>query len=293
MSGSNSKPKSVLLCGHSKCGTSWLKRVMQMNPHVRVVDMQFVVPSNEEKLRKIVEYENRVVYFHNPCAVQNPLTLEMLTRIDPNIRAVIIYREPVDAMLSMHNYSRPAYKKRKFGGPNMSTSFSEYISDAKFVESLESGQLYNLYKDEYSYDQNAKNIRKFFKYYKEMLYDWIKEDSNSFLDEFFYFTGIPADFSLPEHPVNRSLAYRSFTLHRVLMKSCLLLTGLDTKQFTIAYQEERLHPSLLRWLMNRNCKDPHFLSHKDRQRLRVVTKPMIERFSKITDLDLSNWGYSS
>ena len=82
-------------------------------------DIHFI---SAEKIRKYfddgdTEFLNRLygvddkIYIDWPFCIQNPQALEFLTTVDKDMEAIIIYREPVDAMESFHRYQRGAYRK--------------------------------------------------------------------------------------------------------------------------------------------------------------------------------------
>jgi len=75
------------------------------------------------------------------------------------------------------------------------------------------------------------------------------------------------------------------------MKLAYILSGLHTKQFIRAYADRRLVPSLLLFAMNLNDKSSRFLSRSEEARVRKMTAPMVADFSRITNLNLSPWGY--
>lgn len=284
--------KSVVLCGHNKCATRWLAEVIKSAPGFNYVIWRDVTPEREVSLRQQIDRSGKVTFIDYPFAIQNEEALSLLKRIDADMAGLIIYREPIEAMLSMHNYSRKHYGKAQFGGPKSNISFEEFISDKAFVDSVLNAGLRSVYEGIYRYDLNSKNLRVYFTTYKELLYDDLKKDTEEFLSSIFSFCGVDLIYEMPQRRVNRSLAFKSYWFHKKILAIFFRLTGIDSKVLVHAYADGSMKLSLVYLLMWLNDKRSHFLKPEQIQRLRYFFAPMVQDFARITELDLTPWGYS-
>ena len=283
--------RTVVLCGHNKCGTSWLREVINTIPSVQLVQFAELMENNVDHFSRLAQSDERKLYFHCPTTIQNPEALAKLKAIDPNMSAILIYREPVSAMLSMHNYQRWGYGKNRPGGPLGQLRFGRHISDKEFVEALISGELKEQFEATYRYDVNASSLRRSFPRYLELLYDDLEGDQADFVRKILGFIDVEPVFTLPANRVNRSMAVRSMYADRAIIKLFYWATGIDGSALRRMYRNQVLRKSLFRSMMGLNKKSPYFLSKCEIERLRNVVRPMVAEFSAITDLDLSRWGY--
>ncbi len=285
---------SFVLCGHNKCGTRWLAEVLGSSPSLEFVsgrNIRKYLEDHERVLRDLAENSAKPLFIDYAYAIQDPSALELLKRIDAEMSGVLIYREPMDAMLSMHNYQRWTYRSGKLFGTARGLEVDGVIADTDFVESAKSGLLREQFERVYRYDLNAKRLRQYFPRYLELLYDDLKADGDAFVRKIFGFCRVEPVYRLPEQKVNPSMAVRSWFADKVISKGFLLLTGLNSAVLYDRFKSERLRPSLFRLLLRLNYKGPHFLNDDEQRDLRETFRAMVEEFAKVTELDLNAWQY--
>jgi len=146
-------------------------------------------------LRKEVASQPLPMFIDFPHAIHNDEVLAMLHEIDPNMAAIIIYREPCDILLSKHNYRRQSVM---IDGPDG----DQFVDDKDFTESALHGQLKDIYETQYRFDRNAKRLRSHFKQFHEFTYENLKSDPDEFLAELFEFCAVKPTYKLPDYPVN-------------------------------------------------------------------------------------------
>ncbi|MCB9946837.1 MAG: hypothetical protein H6842_03295 [Rhodospirillaceae bacterium] len=290
--------RSIVLCGHNKCGTRWLAGVIAGSSTLRLVSPEGrglteadISDDGVDRLRTLVAASPVPVLLDFPHAIQNEATLAALKRIDPEMAAIVIYREPVDVMLSMHNYQRWSYQNGQLYGTPSRLKVDRRVRDDDLADAIIDGPLRAQYEDLYRYDCNARRLRAFFSRHHEALYDDLCEAPGRFVQAVFVFCGAVPDVEVSAERVNRSLAVRSWFLDRLISKSFFMLTGMNSRALYDHYKTGKLRGSPYRFLLRLNDKPAHFLKAGERQRLKDFFAPMVQEFFAVSGLDLRQWGY--
>ena len=259
----------TLLAGHTKCGTTWLSQAIELCPNVELLRSHNFAGDFP------IDLGEKPIVISRSWTITSDEDCRRFTSINPLAQAIVIYREPIDAILSYHNYQRAITG----------------IKDSDVFESIKAGRLREILFQEFSYHESAKRLRRYFSTFREYLYDDIKKDNEAFLDDVLQFCGARPTYGRIRKSVNNSLAYRSYLVQRILMKSMRLLTGVDTALFRHAYADGEMAPSVLKILMDANNKPRHFLSRRQLESLKSVAAPIVTQLKGTTSLDLSAWGY--
>ena len=284
-------PKMFVLCGHNRCGTTWIREAMKTVHSVRLFSTEDVLSKYSGYFIDVANNDPHILFFHCPYAIQNPDIIAKLRQIDAGMAAIIIYREPIAAMVSIHTYQRWGYEKGLPGGPKGQLLFDQHIRDKDVVESFISGKLREQFEATYRYDTNALILRGNFPHYLELLYEDLEGDEEQFFLRILNFMNIKTTFTLPSERINQSMSVRSLFANKVIIKAFYLATGIDGSLLRRLYRNKKLRKSIFRFLMNLNSKPSQFLSNSEKDRMREITGPMVTEFSTISELDLSPWGY--
>lgn len=283
--------KTVVLCGHNKCGTSWIRDVINTVPSIKLIHFNELMEKDCEYFIDLAKSDSRVLFFHCPFSIQNPESVAKLIQIDSAMGAIIIYREPIAAMISMHNYQRWGYGKGRPGGPRGQLMFDQHIRDKDLVKSIISGKLREQFEATFRYDINALTLRTNFSCYLELLYDDFERNEEEFLLRILNFIEVKPAFTLPEGRVNRSMAVRSLLADKLIIKIFYLATGIEGSHLRRLYRNRKLRRSIFLLLMDLNSKPSQLLSSSEKERLREFVRPMVTEFVRITGLDVTSWGH--
>jgi hypothetical protein len=211
----------------------------------------------------------------------------------------VIYRNPVDVMISMHKYLRVGRKQytqgemKDVGLYKGKPIFLPYLKDQDVCHSLVSGQLSKVYEERFRYDLNAITLRENFNDgdFMEILYEDFKEDNQKIMDDICTFIGIKS-ITLPIKKTNVSYSYRFPLLHYGVNYLFSKITGLDSNHLLNAYTENSMNKSLIHNIYKFNELDhDKVLSDMEREKIRCLYEPMVKEFSRITKIDVSKWGY--
>lgn len=286
--------KSIVLAGHHKCGTRWLVDTLQHSNNIEVITSRGVddhIRNNKDAIAEKIRDSDRPVFIDYIYSICDTEALKLLKEIDPGMAGLVVYREPVDIILSMHNYQRWTYKNKRLVGYARSINVEKPVTDREFVESVENGVLNQQFFTIFDFERNAANLRTYFDEFIELKYENLVRDSHSFVESIFNFMGVEMDISVPSSRINPSIGVRSELLDRLIAKSFLAMTGMNSAHLYSRFKHNQLQNSVYRFLLSMNRKDPHFLSAKDRARLAKVFQRTVTEFRKISDLDVSDWGY--
>ncbi len=288
--------KTVVLVGHQKCGTNFIMECVQDLDDFLLINggREFNSDMSEKDIFEIkerIENSGRVGFIYHVYGIHLNWVIDILHRIDPNMMAMCIYREPISAMISWHNYIR--YSHGKSWGLNTNIRHQQVLPDKFFVDSiLNDGMLSKAYQDRFRYDKSASRLRSEFDMFSEFLYEDLKDDGyHHFFQKLYKMCDLGNPPNFDSRIINRSMSYRSELLARIVYKTWHLLTGIDSVELFKFYTEGNMQKSLLWRLMYINEKNRNFLSQKDKDKLKEYFRPMVSDFATITSLDLSRWGY--
>jgi hypothetical protein len=285
--------KCIVLSGHNKCGTRWLAKVIN-----GLTDVHFV---GQKEVRKFFETNDvsfidrlrgsaKTVFIDWPYCVQNPEALDFLYKSDQNMEAMIIYREPVDAMVSFHRYQRGSYKNGFLRVAGQELPIVNKIRDSNLHEELKSGLLRQQFEILFQYDLNLAAITSRFVKVHEFLYEDLTKDNNAFIKRVCDILNCTQPFALPESRVNKAVKVRSELFHDIMCKSIAWITGIDSKLFVDAYKDNRMRKSLAFYLFSMNWSESYPLSDLQVLDLKKSYSGMVECFAKVTSCNLSAWG---
>ena len=122
---------------------------------------------------------NDSIYIDWPYCIQNSHALDFLNQVDERMEAIVIYREPVDAMLSFHRYQRGAYRNGYLLVAGQKLPIHKKITDANVYEQLKSGLLRQQFEILFQYDKNLALAKKHFIKVHEFLYEDLQLDNAS------------------------------------------------------------------------------------------------------------------
>lgn len=285
--------KTVVLCGHNKCGTRWLARSIKNIDGVQFIDQKKIRQYFQEgdvKFRKRLFGPNDSIYIDWPYCIQNSHALDFLTKVDEQMEAMIIYREPVDAMLSFHRYQRGAYRNGYLLVAGQKLPIYKKITDANLHEQLKSGLLRHQFEILFQYDKNLTVAKKHFIKVHEFLYEDLLIDNASSIKRICNILGCDCPKATQNGKVNVGMKVKSEFMHHLICKIMLTLSGLDTKHLVSAFAEGRLKKSLAYYLLRLNWSDAPLLNSYEISDLKRSYADMVRRFEKLTSCDLEVWG---
>ena len=285
--------KTVVLCGHNKCGTRWLAQSIQNMAGVHYVGQkkirQFFDDGDYQFLKRLYRSEDKI-YIDWPYSVQNPSALKFLKQVDKRMEAVIIYREPVAAMLSFHRYQRGSYRNGYLLVSGQKLPINKKISDRNVYEELKSGVLRRQYELLFQYDKNLALAKQHFTNVHEFLYEDVLMDNTSTIKRICNILGCDFPKSIQSNLVNVGMSVKSEFLHHLICKIMLISTGVDTKHMVSAFTEGHMRKSLLYYLFKLNWSDAPLLKSQEIIELKKSYADMVRRFKKLTSCNLEVWG---
>jgi len=286
---------NFVLLGHTKSGTRSLGQLVRSSSNYRTVlydkDVLAIVGTTgaKERLKELVSSSEKPVYVHFNQGLHTPGFIDMITEVDPDITAIVVYRDPLEAMISFHNGYRSSYGRPGTGGSFM--SIDTKITNATFCHSVQFGELNKILKTEFDYPRSAQIIRERFRRFKEIN---LNLPSTSLTEQFcasFAEFGVPLDVpaAATDKQVGIGRSVKSELLENLVMKTFHMITGLDSSVLAKAHASQRLKPSLLSWILSLNAAKSGFLSDKERKQLIGFLNPMVQDFRAISHLDISGW----
>ncbi|MBT7553278.1 hypothetical protein HN670_02310, partial [bacterium] len=102
---------SLALLGHQKCGTRYISQAIKESNLFNIISRKDIDFQSTEPLESRDKTNSIYVYADHPTALSQIDSLHFLKKLHPNIKALVIYRNPVDVMISMHTYLRVGMKK--------------------------------------------------------------------------------------------------------------------------------------------------------------------------------------
>ena len=142
------------LVGHQKCGTRWLTTILR--------DCDKIVFINSTDLKKHrsngdTDFFTRYSGINVPVLIDATTSIpevehcEFLKKLDPDMEAILIYREPVSALVSMHHYQYGSYQSRKLLVAGKNIDARAHHNNSELFQSLMEGTLKELYELQLSY----------------------------------------------------------------------------------------------------------------------------------------------
>lgn len=235
--------KTVVLCGHNKCGTRWLSKSIKNIDGVQFIDQKKIRKyflEGDIKFKERLFGPNDRIYIDWPYCIQNSHALEFLTQVDEQMEAIVIYREPVDAMLSFHRYQRGAYRNGYLTVAGQKLPIHKKITDANVYEQLKSGLLRHQFEILFQYDKNLALAKKHFKKVHEFLYEDLLIDNAATIRRIC--NVLECNYPKVTQPgkVNVGMRVKSEFIHHLICKIMLIISGVDTKHLVSAFTEGHL-----------------------------------------------------
>jgi len=289
---------SLALLGHQKCGTRYIMQAIKESNLFNIISRKDIDFQSTEPLESRDKTNYKYIYADHPTALSQKIPIYSLKEFYPNMKALVIYRNPIDVMISMHIYLRVGMKK--FSGKSIDAGLYKekpitlpYLSNSKIYHSLMHGELRKIYEERFRYDLNAITLRENFKDgdFMEIMYEDFVSDNQKYFTDICRFIGVK-NFTLPRNFINVSYLYKSAILHYVMNYLFFKTTGLDSKYLIESYANKSMRKSLYFYIYRLNEMKPNkILSDIEYQNLKDFYEPMVKDFGRTTKMDISKWGY--
>jgi hypothetical protein len=288
--------KTFVLCGHNKCGTRWLAQSVKNMSGVQYIDQkkirQFFSEGDVKFIHRLYGSED-TIFIDWPYAVQNPQALEFLTQIDEHMEAIMLYREPVDAMLSFHRYQRGSYRNGYLLVSGQKLIIKEKITDRNVYEHLKSGLLRRQYEMLFQYDKNLALARRYFANVNEFLYEDLLMDNKSTMNRICNILGCDVPKLILKDKKNVGMRVKNEFFYHLTCKFMLTICGVNTKHLVSAFTEGYMKKSLAYYLFKLNWSDEPLLTSQEVLELKKSYSEMVKGFQSLTSCNLEVWGYDS
>lgn len=287
---------NLMLCGHVKCGTNYISACLENSPTIDFLSPGAVrkmtrgdLEAEKRHIRAVFESASRPIFVHHNQGTHNTEWVDFVRELDPDIRAILIYRDPVDTLQSYQNRNRWTYRR-----PENASSYpfvDRFVRDIDLVEAVIHGPLNAFYEQELQYGRSARFLREKFRGFLELTYDEFQEDAHAVFEKMFTTMGAEPIYYPPQKNPNQGRAPKSWVMEKIIMKSFLMITGINSNELQKAFVENTIRPSPYYLLMKLNNKKKNWMSEKQKRSLREFVQPMIADFRSISDLDIGAWEY--
>lgn len=278
----------LMIIGAQKAGTTSLKNYLGEHPeictHERIEFMFFV---NEEEYKQ--GYKKIFKKYYKNCRNKNKIigknvlimynvnALKRLYEYNPNIKLVIILRNPVDRA-----YSAWLYEKRR--GREFTKTFEEaiHIDDPNFLNNL------SQYLDKSLYYKHLLNVFRFFDKRQIMiiLFEEFIKDPLIFCKKIFEWLEVNPNFSPKVKKIHNKAA-----IPRFLFITKLIVEDNILKRIAKSIFPEKITYKIGKIVLKINEKEifPPPLKYDTRQKLLKFFKPYNQKLSELLQIDLSCW----
>ncbi len=301
------KRPNFFVMGAPKCGTTSLHGYLRQHPEIYVPRMKEIhffgddLPFRQGLIKKTVNSEEKYLSLFSEAREEKAIgdvgvwylysekAPYQIKEFSPSSRAIVMLRNPVEAMYSFHS-------TLLFSNKENIQDFGKALAAEKErkrgrliplgLNPEEAGELF--YKDIFKYSSQLERLFKVFR--KEevlvIIFDEFKKDTAKCYKRILRFLGVDEDFKLNFEIANPSKETRFKWLGRFLHRPPSFISRAAIKIFPRAFLLESLHR--LRVLNSR----PRSLPPMDpelKKQLQEEFKPDIERVSELLKRDLSFW----
>ena len=279
----------LMIIGAQKAGTTSLKNYLGEHPEICTherTEFKFFVNEEEYKqgYKKIFKkyYKNcrnkNKIIGKNVLLMYNVNALKRLYEYNPNIKLVIILRNPID-----RTYSAWLYEKRK--GRDQSSTFEEAIN----LKHLFDSNYYNMYIEYSLYYKYISKILEIFdrNQIKIFLFEKFKENPIFICQEIFSWLDVDKNFVPNTNKIYNKAAIARFSF----------ITDLIYKDNTVKRIAKKILPHSIRFKMsqillklNEKAIAPPKMNKSTREILKEFFKIPNKQLSELLKLDLSLWG---
>ncbi len=102
--------KILALLGHQKGGTRYLMGAIKESGIFAILSHKEIISLSLKQRTSRDKINSSYVYADHPTALSEKDPVFLIKELYPNAQALVMYRNPVDAMISMHKYLRGGKK---------------------------------------------------------------------------------------------------------------------------------------------------------------------------------------
>ena len=277
--------KIVILVGHTKSGTAFLDTAVRSSGRIAVLGSNEVEAMSPAAMQHKAEITP--VYAYHQNAVNVPEYMEKLKNFAADGPVFIVYRNPIDAALSLVRQMMHGETGSFDAGLTRSVVFGSHpLKD--IPKSFQDGPFREVVKDRYDYVRSARIVRENFplERIKEYVFEEFVSDSTRIMADLSEALG--EEITAPGGPVNVSYTARSRTLYHLMNAAFVRVTGLDSsliRRAAVSGTKRGLLPRLYR--LNQRSPDT-LLTARQRQVILETLSFDISAFNKLTGLN-PNW----
>ena len=282
------------LLGHNKCATTYLRDLLAGHPDVKLIKGEVLNGMPSYKRLDRADLAGGTGFICHPFAIQQDDLLREIVDTFGDVKALAVYRDPIDVIISMHAYMRRSMKRGDLQDVGLTKKIQiPYIEDRELYNSIKSGALKEVCEDRFSYDLNAARLRKYFKKEDilEILYEDFISDLEGALEKVTSFMGIEIG-GLKDFKDRKNISYypKSQFFYQAISWLSARITGLNSpgKHFDDHPGKRCIFCALYRLNMKRPKK---ILSKDEYAELKEIYRPLAERFAAASGLDIGKWGY--
>ncbi len=277
-----SRKPNLFIVGEAKCGTTALHDFLSQHPDIFMSptkEPHFFMPFNtntEKEYRfnfKDAKHEEYVGE-SSPDYIRSKSAIESIALFDPSAKIIVIFREPVDFMLSLHSQNvYNGYENRPFIHAVLASNQSKdprmnYLQRACYADHL-------------SYVFSNFNRR----CVKIIVYEDFKQDNEGTVADIFRFLGLKPH-SIICKKINVRKKVRSQSVRKLIHLACKV----PGKNLIPQSMRNKIGIQLNEW--NAIETKPPFLKPEFKDKLKKQISPEVHRLSKLSGIDFTRiWGY--